>query len=100
MAAVLGGEQHRAAGDLDVGQELAEHLERGGALVVEGLGHARGQAVGELELGLRPERALVREVLDDPTGANRVVDDGAAVHEQALAGHLDVVEDHERVLLV
>ena len=100
VAAVLGGQQDGAARHLEIAQQLAEHLLGGRALVVDGLGHARGQAVGELELGGGADRGLHGQVLDDPRLPDAVVDVDPAVQEEAVPGHLDVVEDHERVLLV
>jgi hypothetical protein len=100
VAAVLGAQEHGTARHLDVGEQLAEHLLRGRALVVDGRRQAGGQAVGELQLRQRPDRGLVREVLDDPRLSDAVVDVHSTVDEDAVAGHLDVVEDDEGVLLV
>ena len=60
-----------------------------------------GQAVRELQLGERADRRLLHDVRPPRGGPHhRVVDVEVAVDEDPLARHLDVVEDHERVLLV
>src|SRR5262249_9408096 len=83
-----------------VTQELPQHLQRPRTLVVDGLGHPRGQTVGELELVQRANRGLVGQVLHDPRRADVVVDVHPPVDEDALFWDLHVVEDHEGVLFV
>ena len=93
-------EQDGASCHLEVGEELAKHFLGAGTLVVDRLGHARGEAVGEFQLGHGPDGGLVREIFDDAGIPDAVVEVDPTVQEQALAGHFDVVEDDEGVLLV
>ena len=95
------GQEDRVAGDLDVALDLAEHLQGPVGDVVDGLGHPRGQRVGELQLGQRPDGGLLHDVRPPRTQAHhRVVDTDVAVDEHVRLGHFDVVEDAQRVLLV
>ncbi len=69
--------------------------------VVHRFGHARREPVRELELREGAQRGLLHDVRPPRSRKHdRAVDVGLTVDEDAVAGHLDVVEDDERVLFV
>ena len=100
LPGMLGGQEDGASCHLEVGQELAKHFLGAGTLVVDRLGHACGEAIGKFQLGHGPDSGLVREIFDDAGIPDAVVEVDSTVQEQALPGHLDIVEDDEGVLLV
>ena len=92
---------NRRPSHVGVGHQLAEQLRRLGACShVLHLDHLARQVVGELELDSRANRSL----LDDVGGPAVFHDIGVHIEissdEHALPGHLDLIEDQERVLLV
>ena len=87
-------------GHAHVAGHLAQHLRRRRRVVADHLRHAGGEAVGELELGERPDRRLGGHVDRIAGLAHRIVDLDIAVDEDPVPRHQHVVEDAEGILLV
>ena len=90
----------RGASEFRIGGNLAQHLLGRGRDIIDDLGHPHRETIGELELGLRANHRLLHDVGIPPGGHHGVVGVTIRIDEDAIARHLDIVEDHESVLLV
>ena len=94
------GRVDRRSGEFGEGPDFAEHFLGCGLFAVDALQHPVGDAPGELQLGLRPDHGLLHDVGRPGSPHHRIVGSEVRIDEHAVLRHLDIVEDHEGVLLV
>ena len=96
---ILGGADC-SAGQFRIDGNLAEHPFGRRRNVVDHLSHPHREAIGELQLGLRANHRLLHDVRIPSGRHHGVVGVAIRIDEDAVARHLDIVENHERILLV